>query len=114
MTTITSKLQAVARLFDSIEGLKVYHYWRSDILKSTPFLVWTEKGERTEYEADDKKRLQYINLYFDYFTRDEFDPMIDIIQNVVNSSDVIKVWTLSDAGYDPETNLVNYSWEAVI
>lgn len=72
-----------------------------------PFLVWAEDGDNTAW-ADDRMMEQAITGTTDYFTRDEFDPAIDRIQDANQSLGI--AWRLNSVQYEDDTELIHYEW----
>jgi len=83
-----------------------YHYWRP--VKKVPCIMWAETGEENSFHADNHKQEQNISGVCDYYTKKEFDPMIDEIQNTLDSMGL--TWALDSVDYEDETNLIHYSW----
>lgn len=83
----------------------VTHYKR---LASFPFCVWMEDSENNSFSADDSKQEQKIAGYVDYFTKTEFDPNADIIQEILNGEGI--AWALSSVDYDDDLNLIHFRW----
>lgn len=102
-----STLQRLADALTSIEGLKVYHYWRPQL--PAPFCVWQEDGEGNSAWGGNHKFEQVITGTVDYFTRTEFDPIVDSIQNAMNGIEVMG-WSLNSVQYEDETNLIHFEW----
>lgn len=102
-----SKLIELRDALNEIDGLKVYHYWRPRL--QAPFCVWQEEGEGDSVWGDNHKKEQVITGTIDYFTLTEYDPMVDAIQNQLNSIEVLG-WELDTVMYEDETNLIHYSW----
>lgn len=87
----------------------VYHYWRPQM--DPPYCVWAEDGEDGSLPADNRKGEQSVSGYVDYYTRTEFDPVLDQIQDALNSVDGFPFgWQLSSVDYEDETNLIHYQW----
>lgn len=99
------RLQHIQTALTSIEGLKVYHYWRPKMI--APFCVWQEEEGSAIWASNHAKELE-ISGSVDYYTRAEFDPVIDSIQNALNSIEC--GWNLEDVQYEDDTNLIHYSW----
>ena len=83
----------------------VSHYKR---LTSNKFVVWAETGEADSAHADNHKTEQQLTGFVDFFTLEEFDPIADDIQGILNEQPV--GWTLEDVLYEEETNLIHYTW----
>lgn len=92
----------------SIEGLTVYHYWHPRL--NAPYCIWAEEMEGDSIWTDNHKTEQVITGTIDYFTLTDLDPMVDTIQDKLNSVENLG-WTLSSVQYEDETNLIHYSWD---
>lgn len=106
-----SVLSRVADALTSIEGLRVYHYWRPRL--DAPFCIWAEDGEASALSAGNRKREQAISGTVDYFTRTEYDPKVDAIQEALNGVEGLG-WALNSVQYEDETNLIHFEWSFVI
>lgn len=84
----------------------VYHYWRPHL--EAPFIVWAEDGE-TGFNAGDKKAEQGLTGTTDYFTKNEFDGMVESIQAAQDALPGF-VWSLSSVQYEEDTNLIHVEW----
>ena len=100
-------LQRISNALTSIEGLKVYHYWRPQM--DAPFCVWQEEQEGDSLWASNHKKEFVLTGTIDYYTKKDFDPIVDQIQAVM---DIIENfgWTLDAVLYENETELIHYSW----
>lgn len=83
-----------------------YHYWRP--VKNLPCLMWAEMGEDNSFDADNHKAEQNIIGTCDFYTKTEFDPLIDEIQETLNEMGV--EWMLSSVQYEDETKTIHYEW----
>lgn len=102
------QLEIIKNALISIEGLKVYHYWHPRL--EAPFCIWAEDGEGSSIQANNHKAEQVVSGTIDYFTLNEFDVMIDTIQDKLNETENVG-WRLLSVQYEPETNLIHYEWE---
>lgn len=115
--TLNQKLERIADAL--VTGLthdgelvcNVYHYWRPQM--QAPFVVWGEDGEvNYSLDADDRKAEQAVAGYVDYYTKTEFDPVIDTIQEILNGMTGFPFqWRLAIVLFEEETNLIHYQWE---
>ena len=85
---------------------KCYHYWRTN--KQPPYIVWAETGEDESFNADNQKHEQRIIGVVDLWTKQEYDPLIDDVQDVLRDLGV--TWSLASVLYEDETNLIHYQW----
>lgn len=103
-----SQLKQIRDALTSIEGLKVYHYWRTQ--QQPPYCIWQEDGEGDSLHTNNHKSEQVISGTVDYFTLNEYDEMIEAIQTALNSLENCG-WNLSAVQYEEDTNLVHYTWD---
>lgn len=101
--------EKLKKLRDALTGLPVgvYHYRRPK--NEAPFAVWQENGEGDSFHADNGKKEQAITGTLDYFTRTEFDPVADEIQDILEAS--CASWKLLSVQYEEETDMIHYEWE---
>lgn len=102
--TLQNRLKALYLPFLSLD-CDVRHYTRQS---TYPYMVWAEDGEENSFHASNHKQEQQITGTIDYFTRTEFDSIVDDIQTILNSEEI--GWTLSSVQYEDETNLIHYQW----
>ena len=105
MTSLQSRLKAIGETFAAVTP-NTYHYWRPRL--QAPFLEWAEDGGNG-FETDNHKAEQGITGKVDYYTQTEFDPVVDQVQEAMESMEM--AWELTDALYEEETNLIHYSWD---
>jgi len=84
----------------------VFHYeaWA----KPDKYIVWAEDTEADSLNADDKKEEQVLQGTIDYFTKTEYDPNFDLIQEKLNSVDL--AWRLNSIQHEEETGYIHYEW----
>lgn len=102
------QLMKIRDCLTSIEGLDVYHYWRPRL--QAPFCVWQEENEGDSLNSDNHKQEQVITGSIDYFTKTEYDSMVDNIQNALNQLENCG-WSLDSVDYEEDTNLYHYTWD---
>ena len=105
MISLQHKLRQMGVTFATLTD-HAYHYWRP--VKNLPCLIWFEVGEENSFHADDHKACQNIQGEVHVYTKTEFDPLMDAVQDALNDLGV--AWTWRDANYEDETNLIHYSW----
>ncbi len=88
-------------------GPPVFHYYASE--QKGNYIVWAEDGSVGEFEADDKIQEQIIQGTIDYFTKVEFDPVFDQIQEKLNQAEWIS-WRLNSIQYEKDTKYTHYEW----
>lgn len=107
MKSLQSKLIVVRDALVSVTN-KTYHYRRpSSVQKS--FIVWAEDSEDSSFNADNRKAEQQIHGTIDYFTLEEFDPLVDSVQNALAA--VPAPFRLNSVTYEDDTKLIHYEWE---
>lgn len=102
------KLQKIRDGLNTIDGLKVYHYWRTR--QEPPYCIWQEDGEGESVWTSNHLAEQVITGTIDYFTLTEYDSNIERIQEVLNDIDNLG-WNLSSVQYEEDTNLIHYEWD---
>lgn len=103
-----SQLIKIRDALTSIEGLAVYHYWHPRL--QAPYCIWAESSEGDSLWGDNHKKEQIITGAIDYFTKTDFDPMVDLIQDKLNELECVG-WTLMAVDYEDETGLIHFTWE---
>ena len=81
-----------------------YHYWRPGL--SAPFCVWSEDSGRS-LNSDNGSRDFAHEGTVDYFTKEEFDPAIDLIQSALGE---VCTFYLNSVQYEEETGLIHHEW----
>jgi hypothetical protein len=84
----------------------VYHYHAHK--KPNKYIVWAEDREAGSSNADNQKDEQVLQGTIDYFTKMEFDPNFDLIQNKLNSCEIS--WRLNSIQYEDDTGYIHYEW----
>lgn len=103
--TLTEKLTNIGTMYGNAVQ-NAFHYWRP--VKDAPWLIWAEEGG-SEFAAGNQVAEQAIHGSTDYFTKDEFDPAIDGIQDAQNALPGF-MWSLNSVQYEDETELIHYEW----
>ena len=110
MTSIQSKVSKISQALTSIEGLQVYHYWRTNV--KAPYCIYYEM--ETVGQAMDGHTGEYgIAVYVDYFTQAEYDPKVDQIQEALNTVEGC-AFHYEGAQFEEGTNLIHSSWECEV
>jgi len=87
-------------------GVDVFHYYATQ--QSDKYIVWAEDGEAGSSDGDNQKMAQVLQGTIDYFTKTEFDPNFDLIQNKLNSAEIS--WRLNSIQYEEDTGYIHYEW----
>ena len=107
MLSLTNSLKAIgSALNEALPGI-TYHYFRP--ANKYPVCVWQEDGEATSFYAEGLKEEQAISGTIDYFTKKEYDPNIDLIQDTL--SNLPLTWLIRSVQYEDATKLIHYEWQ---
>ena len=107
MLSVVDKLKKIRNAMNGVSG-KVYHYKRPKDVKPA-WIVWQEDGSSTDMWANNHMGEQQLHGTVDLYTLQEYDPLIDEIQEALNG--VMGGWSLQMVDYEDETNLIHYEWE---
>lgn len=72
------------------------------------YIVWAEDGQGSVGYAGNKMTIQTIQGTIDYFTKTEFDPVFNQIQETLNTLNI--AWSLNSIQYEEETGYIHYEW----
>ena len=106
MKSLNLLLKQIADSLTAIEGAKVYHYTKPDVVKA-PYIIWQEDGEADSFHANNRKNEQLITGVVDYYTQKEFDATVDLIQSAL---DGVCAFQLDSVQYEDQTKLIHYQW----
>lgn len=107
MQSLQSKLQRLGEAFaGSVPNS--YHYYR--MMMDLPYLVWQEDSEDNSFNADNSRAEQLIHGTTDYFTKTEYDPAVDAIQDCLEGLPNVS-WRLNSVQYEENVNVIHYEWE---
>ena len=87
-------------------GVPVFHYYATK--QSEKYIVWAEDGEADSTSGDNKKIDQVLQGTIDYFTKTEFDPNFQVIQEKLNSAEIS--WRLNSIQREEDTGYIHYEW----
>lgn len=110
MMSLEHKLYQIGEALADISTrtpVTVYHYWRFS--REIPYIIWQEDGEDGALTADNHKHEQEISGTVDLFTKKEFDPIMDYIQEALNGIENLS-WGLNSVQYEDDTMLIHYEW----
>ena len=105
MISLQSKLRQIGLAFQALPIDNVKHYFRP--VKKLPALIWAEDGEENSFHADNRKECQNITGKVDYYTKTQFDPVMDQVQDIL---DELGPWYLEAVQYEDETQTIHYTW----
>lgn len=100
------ELRDLLTSFGDEAGISVSHNYADS--QTGNYIVWAEDGEGFALYADNQKIAQGIQGTIDYFTKDEFDPVFNRIQETLESADLI--WRLNSTQYEQDTGYTHYEW----
>ena len=81
-----------------------YHAWA----QPDKYIVWAEDGQADAVHSDNKMEIQVLQGTLDYFTKSEYDPLVNTIQQTMNSADM--AWRLNSVQYEEDTKYIHYEW----
>jgi len=84
----------------------VYHYWAQP--KSDRYIIWAEDGQADAVWADNRMSQQALTGTIDLYTKEEYDPMFQQVQEKLNSLDLS--WRLNSIQYEEDTGYIHYEW----
>lgn len=99
-------LEEVRDLFLTITP-NCYHYeaWE----EKDQYIVWAEDNQAGAVYSDDKMQVQIIEGTLDLYTKDEYDPLFQKCQQVMNDCEGM-AWRLNSIQGEEETGLTHYEW----
>jgi hypothetical protein len=91
----------------TIDGLPVFHYFKPSEVKDR-YCIWAEDTEATSLQADNIKSIQQLQGTIDLYSKQEFDPAVDAIQEALNASQI--GFYQNSIQYEDETGLIHWEW----
>ena len=108
MKSVNEKLKRFRDEMNTLPTDNVSHYKRPG--KNKPqYVVWQEDGSGTDGWFNNHMGEQQIHGTIDLFTLQEYDILVDEIQERLNNLNA--GWSLQSVQYEDETNLIHYEWE---
>lgn len=108
--TFQQKVKSIGDALAAINGLNVFHYWRFGV--TAPYCIWAEDGD-VSLEGDNHKEEQGVAGAVHLFTKTEYDPLFDEIQDALNGIENVR-WYYDDSDFEDETRLIHHSWRWTI
>ncbi len=99
-------LQKLSEIFESILPGRVFHYIAGT--KSDQYILWAEDGQADSMHGDNHMQEQTLSGTLDLYTKTEFDPLFDQVQDAMNRSGI--PWRLESVQYEEETEYIHYEW----
>lgn len=100
------KVKQVRDALTAIPGLEVGHFEYYG--ESDTYCVWSEDSEQSSVEGDNYKLEQAIEGTIDLYTKEEFSPFFDAIQDALRAAMIS--FSLNSVQYEDETQLIHYEW----
>lgn len=107
MTSLQSKIEGIGAMLAEINEHS-YHYWRSTPKGVTSYIIWAEDAEFNSFFADNHKQSQALEGTIDLFTKTEYDPQADLIQEGLENLGV--AWSINSVQYEEETEFIHHEW----
>lgn len=107
-TELTNSLRRFGSGLNEILPGKVRHYFRPPNLEG--FIVWAEDGEDNPFSANNSKCELQMHGEIDYYTKTEYDPVIDNINGYLIACDNV-VFNYSVVAHEDETGLIHHNWD---
>ena len=89
-----------------IVGVPVYHY--EGFQETGNYIVWAEDSQGSASYSDDSMSNRTIQGTIDYFTQEENDKIVEVIEEKLNSADLS--WQLGSIQHEKETGYIHYEW----
>lgn len=105
MKSLVTKLKKIRDILIKCSD-EVYHYEAPKGLEK--YIVWAEDGEGNPIELENIKLEQVITGTIDLFTKNEYDELIDKIQDALNKNCIS--FNLNSVQYENETAFIHYEW----
>ena len=109
MISLQTKLEPIGTMLAGISTYS-YHYWRSAPKGVKAYIVWAEDEELESLEGNNKKLEQGIHGTIDYFTKTEFDTVVDSIRTGLEGLEGVS-WRINSVQYEEDTTFIHYEWE---
>ncbi|WP_297238132.1 hypothetical protein [uncultured Faecalicoccus sp.] len=108
MNNLTSKLKKFRNALNNIDFDHIYHYDAGDC-ESKRYIVWQEEGEGESNYTNNRLDNQVIQGSVDLYVVDEFDELIDKIQESLDKDSI--AFTLLAVQYETSTGFIHYTWQ---
>lgn len=95
----------------SIGPKKVKHYFHERM--QAPYVIWAEDGPDDYFNADNRRGEWTVHGTIDFFTKKEFDPVFDEIQELLNRVFGSR-WRWNSTQYEDGTGLIHHEWDFVL
>lgn len=92
----------------SIGKSKIKHYFHSRM--QAPYVIWAEDGPGGYFDADNRKAEYTAHCTLDFFTKKEYDPVFDEIEDMLSEMFGSR-WRWLSTSYEDGANLIHHEWE---
>jgi len=82
------------------------HYYAKN--KTALYIVWAEDAAPKSQSSDNKIKMITVQGTIDFFTKTEYDPIADQIQEALNNAGI--GWKLNSIQHEEDTELIHYEW----
>jgi hypothetical protein len=72
--------------------------------------IWTERGKK-DVKADNRHFQSIWQIQVDRFTKIEFDPMVDVINSVLDRGDIAFSYSVF---HEEETKYIHHVWDCEV
>lgn len=100
-----SSLEQIKKVLLTVTD-KVFHY--EALGQEDKYIVWAEDSEGASVEADNQKINQSIQGTIDYYTKDDGDTNVEVIQTALQNACIS--FYLNSVQYEDETRFIHYEW----
>lgn len=98
-------LQNIRDLFVSVTENCHHYHARS---KPDTYLVWAEDGQADAVHSENKMQIQVKEGTVDLFTKTEYDPLFDKVQEAMNNAGM--TWRWSSTQHEEDTGYIHHEW----
>jgi hypothetical protein len=100
------RLDEVRDVFLSVLPEATFHNFAWS--KPDQYIVWAEDGQADAVHADNQMQIQVTEGTVDLFTKTEYDPVVNQIQQAMNISDMS--WYKNSTQHEEETGYIHHEW----
>ena len=109
MKSLQTNLKKIRDVLNSTSANGRIGHYRRPTSFTPSWIVWQESDEDTSHSTNNHKDLQQIAGTIDCYTQIEYDPLLDEIQEALDSAGI--GFRLNSVQYEDETKLIHYEWE---
>lgn len=105
MISMHTKIKQIRDLMLEVTE-NTYHY--KALKQPDQYIVYAEDTGGNDLAGDNKKTCQAIQGTIDYFTKTEFDPNVEKIQEQLNNAEIS--FYLNSIQFEEETEYIHWEW----